>query len=89
MAFQTLREPKKQTVGQVYDVPILDLLSLKGRELYRSLVEKNGKKGKVVNLMLADETGQIRLSLWNEQVKLVEESQIKEGVVIEITNGYT
>jgi len=51
--------------------------------------EKNGKKGKVVNLMLADETGQIRLSLWNEQVKLVEEGQIKEGEVIEITNGYT
>ncbi len=51
MAFQTLREPKKQTVGQVYDVPIPDLLSLKGRELYRSLVEKNGKKVKVDDIL--------------------------------------
>ncbi len=51
--------------------------------------EKNGKKGKVANIMLADETGQIRMSLWNEQVKPVEEGQIEAGKVIEITNGYT
>ncbi|UCG94975.1 MAG: DUF2240 family protein [archaeon] len=51
--------------------------------------EKNGKKGKVVNLILADETGQIRMSLWNEQVKAVEEGQLEQGKVIEIINGYT
>ncbi len=51
--------------------------------------EKDGKKGKVANAILADETGQIRMSLWNEQVKPIEEGTLKTGVVIEITNGYT
>jgi len=51
--------------------------------------EKDGKKGKVVNLIIADETGQIRISLWNEQVKAIEEGQIETGQVIEIINGYT
>lgn len=51
--------------------------------------EKDGKKGKVVNLILADETGQIRMSLWNEQVKTVEEGKLEAGHVVEIINGYT
>ncbi|MCD6477636.1 MAG: DUF2240 family protein [Candidatus Aenigmarchaeota archaeon] len=50
---------------------------------------RNGEKGKVVSIILADETGQIRLSLWNEQVKSVESGEIHEGDVIEIINGYT
>lgn len=51
--------------------------------------EKNGKKGKVVNLIVADETGQIRMSLWNEQVSAVEEGQLEQGKVVDIENGYT
>lgn len=51
--------------------------------------EKDGKKGKVANIILADETGQIRMSLWNEQVNPVEEGTLEKDSVIEITNGYT
>jgi len=51
--------------------------------------EKNGKKGKVANMIVADETGQIRMSLWNEQVEAVEEGPLEQGKVIDIINGYT
>jgi len=51
--------------------------------------KKNGETGKVANMIIADETGQARISLWNEQVKIVEEHEISEGDVVEIINGYT
>ena len=46
--------------------------------------DKNGKKGKVVSLMLSDETGAIRTVLWNEMVDLVETSKINVGDTIKI-----
>ena len=49
---------------------------------------KDGKKGKVVNLILGDETGTIRLSLWNEETELVTSGEIKEDDVVKITGGY-
>ncbi len=48
--------------------------------------EKNGKKGKVVNVYLGDETGFVRLTLWNEEIDLAKD--IKPGDVIKITRGY-
>lgn len=49
--------------------------------------ETDKGKGKVVNLTFGDETGTIRLSLWNEKTDVVD--QLKEGQVFEIINGYT
>ena len=45
--------------------------------------EKFGKSGRVANATLKDDSGQIKLSLWNEQVDLV-----KTGAHVRITNGY-
>ncbi len=46
-------------------------------------------EGKVANLILKDETGTIRFSLWNEEVdKLIEEEKIVVGDTIMIENGY-
>lgn len=50
--------------------------------------EKNGNKGKVVNLTIGDETGIARLSLWNEDVDLVISGKIKEDDTIRISNGF-
>ena len=50
--------------------------------------ERNdGSKGRVVNLYIADETGQLRIPLWDKQVKILEENEIKEGDVIQVING--
>lgn len=51
--------------------------------------ETEDRKGKVANVILADETGTVRISFWNEEVeKLIDEGKIKEGDVIRIVNGY-
>lgn len=44
---------------------------------------KFGKAGKVATARLKDETGEIELSLWNEQI-----DQIKKGDTIKVSNGY-
>lgn len=50
--------------------------------------QKNGKTGRVANLLLGDETGTVRLSLWNDEVDLIEKDNIKEGDVVSISGGY-
>jgi len=45
--------------------------------------EKFGKSGKVCNATVKDESGKIKLTLWNEQ-----SDQINVGDKIQITNGY-
>ncbi len=50
--------------------------------------EKNGRSGKVVNFMLADDTGNCRVVLWDtNHIALIENEEIKEGDVVEIRNG--
>lgn len=48
--------------------------------------DKNGRKGKVANMMIGDETGRIRVVMWNEQVDLFE--KLNEGDIIKISNPY-
>ena len=45
--------------------------------------EKFGRTGKVATAIAKDETGDIKLSLWNEDI-----DRIKAGDKIKITNGY-
>tara|TARA_Y100000310_G_scaffold324465_1_gene386320 strand:+ start:1289 stop:1579 length:291 start_codon:yes stop_codon:yes gene_type:complete len=45
--------------------------------------EKFGQKGKVATATVKDESGEIKLTLWNEEV-----DSVKEGDKIKITNGY-
>ncbi len=43
-----------------------------------------GGEGRVAECVLKDESGEVKLSLWNEHIDLV-----KAGSKIRITNGYT
>lgn len=45
--------------------------------------EKFGNPGKVANATIEDESGSIKLTLWNDQI-----DQVKVGNKIHITNGY-
>jgi len=50
--------------------------------------EKNGKKGKVANMVIADETSNIKLVLWDtNHIGLIESGKIGIGGVIEISNA--
>ena len=45
--------------------------------------EKFGKTGRVCNAKVKDESGEIKLSLWNEQI-----DQVNVGDKVHVTNGY-
>ena len=45
--------------------------------------DKFGKKGRVANAVAKDETGDIKLTLWNDDV-----DKVKAGDKVKITNGY-
>ena len=50
--------------------------------------EKNGKAGKVGNFIVADDSGNVRIVLWDtNHISLIESGELKEGDVIEIGNG--
>jgi replication factor A1 len=48
---------------------------------------QDGSIGKVVNVFVGDATGFVRIPLWNDQVKLVEEGELKLGDSIQVING--
>ena len=45
--------------------------------------EKFGKPGRVCNVTASDDTGEIKLTLWNDEI-----DTIKIGDKVKITNGY-
>jgi ssDNA-binding replication factor A large subunit len=54
----------------------------------RTFVTKKGDAGKVVNLIIADETSNVKVVLWDtNHIDSVENGKIAEGIVVEIANG--
>ncbi len=52
--------------------------------------EKNDRKGKVANFIIADDTGSTRVVLWDvNHIELIENKTINVGDVVEIRNGST
>ena len=49
----------------------------------KKFVNRKGREGKLANLIIADDTGEIRVVLWTENIKLLK--KFKEGDVIKIT----
>ena len=51
-------------------------------------IKSNGTVGRVSNIFIGDNTGFIRIPLWDNQVKLLEESTISLADVIQVNNGF-
>lgn len=49
--------------------------------------EKNGRKGKVANVVLSDGTGSIRTVLWDKDAELVATGRLGEGSVVKLANA--
>tara|TARA_Y100000034_G_C6901327_1_gene416965 strand:- start:1362 stop:2312 length:951 start_codon:yes stop_codon:yes gene_type:complete len=50
--------------------------------------ERNGQENKVANIIVADDTSNTKVVLWDtHHIDLVEKGEVKEGVVIEIANA--
>ncbi len=50
--------------------------------------ERNGKKGSVVNMVVEDDSGMMRLVLWNRDAESVEKGNIEKGDTVDIRNAY-
>ena len=63
-------------------------ISIIGRVMHisnaKKFTKRNGKEGKVLNIILADETGEIRTVFWTENIKMVK--KITEGDIAKINN---
>lgn len=54
----------------------------------RSFTTKKGDEGKVANMIVADETSNTKVVLWDtNHIELIEKGEISEGDAIEILNG--
>jgi replication factor A1 len=53
----------------------------------REFTRRDGTSGRVASVLLEDETGNIRLSLWDDDVDLIKDFKI--GDLIAVENGYT
>ncbi len=54
----------------------------------RTFTTKKGDEGKVANLVLADDTSNIKVVLWDtNHIELIEKKQVSVGSVVEIKNG--
>jgi len=50
--------------------------------------EKKGKKGVVASMILGDETGTIRLPLWNDEVKLISTLGVTQDDLVEVSGAW-
>ena len=49
---------------------------------------RNGRKGKIGSFILADETSNVRVILWDtNHIQLIEGGKLREGAVVDITNA--
>ncbi len=74
----------KNILAGMRDVEILG----KVRNIFpiKEFQTKEGRQGKVASLIIEDETGMIRITLWHSQTDCIE--NLKQGDVIKIVGGY-
>ncbi len=60
------------------------------RDIYdiHEFVKKDGTPGIVGSFLLHDETGDIRIVLWNEQVKILQSPEFKSNIIVKVVNGH-
>lgn len=80
---------KKALVSQLKDgMQSIDLLVRVMQVFQPKEFEKNGKKGKLCNLVVADSTGETRLTVWHDDVDIVLRKGVKRGSVLQLKNCY-
>jgi len=66
-----------------------DNISVTGRVMHISNVKKftskKGREGKLANMIISDDTGEIRVVLWTENIKFLK--KVNEGDIIKINNA--
>ncbi len=66
------------------------VVSGKVLKLYKVIsFTKGGREGKVASFLIGDETGRVRIVLWDANIiKLMEDGSLKEDIIVKVQNGY-
>jgi len=84
-------EPPKGTEGIANLIAGLNGVDVRGVILelqpVRTFSKRDGSVGKVTNVMIGDETGRVRVTLWDDLAENVVD--FVSGDVLDIKNGYT
>lgn len=54
----------------------------------RSFQKRSGETGEVVNLEVADQTGTVRMVLWDADTELVKSGKISRNSIVRVINAY-
>ncbi len=91
LGLDLLEEVKKRKLDIANIVDGMRRVDVVGRVFFISepveFVRKDGSIGKVVNVYIADETGYVRVVLWDKQVRLVEDKIIEVGSVLRVKDA--
>jgi replication factor A1 len=92
-----VKEENRELLKEI-DINISDLTSnmknitLTGRikqiNTVFNFTKKDGTPGRVGSFVLNDNTGEIRIVLWDEDTKILENSDFEENAIVKIINGY-
>jgi replication factor A1 len=84
-----IQEQKELKIRDI--LPGLNALSIAGKVVSVNeprTFESKGRTGRLASLILADETGSIRVTIWDD--KLIDElKNIKEGYIVKVLNAYS
>lgn len=83
---ETKRELKVANI--VPDMRNVDIVARIASVFEPKEFDKNGKKGIVSSMILSDETGTIRLPLWNDEVSLIASNGLKQNDLIEVKGAW-
>ncbi len=87
MDLATRQQPKLEIKGLVPGIRTLDIQARVVRAFEPREFEREGKKSRVANVILGDGTGTCRLSLWDDQVELLQ--KLAPGQAVEIFGCYS
>lgn len=90
LGLNMIKETKKQLKvnSLVSGLRSVDMVVRIARVFEERQFERDGKQGSVMNLLVGDETGTVRLSLWNHETDLVKEGKLNEGDAVKISGGW-
>ena len=72
-------------------IPSLNDVTLVGRvvAVFPPKAFKGNRSGKVASLLVADQSGILRVVLWNDKTSLMQSGEINVGQIIRFSHGYT
>ena len=85
---ETPSEPSKLKINQLLSgMQSIDILGKMLRAYPVRSFNKNGREGKVGSVILGDETGDVRVTFWNNQTSHI--TNLKRGSILKIMNAYS